>query len=374
MASTQEVNGRWRGRFRANGRQYTKTFDYQWEALQWAEDGERKAAAALGTIPSQDGSALHAGAAAGATAALNNHTTPAGQLTVAQYGRQWLDRTAHERETSSNNWNGTQLRLGIAPTALGRLPIAAVTKTDVQLWMSADARAGTGAPTRKGRLKVLRAIMRDAVANEAALRDPTAGVKMPTIEHRPPPNPSRTTLDDVIAACDDDTRLIVLLALDAGLRWGEAAGVPAEAVVLDDENPRIWIGQVVTRERRVRGYTKGKKARWVPITTDRLADALRARMATVESGLLFTDKAGRPVSYWRCRDGWRKARAEAGAPLRFHDLRHVFGSDLGNSGVPRRDVATVLGHADESTTAGYMHGNDQTAIFAAARRAKAAGR
>lgn len=359
MASTQRLpSGRWRGRFRIDGEQYTKTFDYQYEARQWAEDGESRATPVAAPIA--------------ATAA---HVAPAptvSQATVAEYGRQWLARTAHEREATSNSWTNTQLK-AITASRLGRMPIAAVTKTDVQLWMGDQA--GVPAPTRKARLKVLRSVMRDAVANEAALRDATAGIKMPKIEKRPPVNPKADKLTTLLAACDDDTRLIVLLALDAGLRWGEAAGMPVEAVVLDGDNPRMWVGQVALRNRTIRGYTKGHKARWLPITTDRLADALKARAAVVSSGLLVTAPNGKPLSYWVSRDKWHEARSAAGMPgLRFHDLRHVFGSDMGNEGMPRRDIMTLLGHADEATTAGYLHGNEDAAIFARARKAKAAGR
>jgi integrase len=42
-------------------------------------------------------------------------------------------------------------------------------------------------------------------------------------------------------------------------------------------------------------------------------------------------------------------------PIRFHDLRHTFGTRLAASGQPLRTIQEFLGHADSKTTQMYTH-------------------
>ena len=41
--------------------------------------------------------------------------------------------------------------------------------------------------------------------------------------------------------------------------------------------------------------------------------------------------------------------------IRFHDLRHTFGTQLAASGTPLRTIQEFLGHADSKTTQIYSH-------------------
>ena len=41
--------------------------------------------------------------------------------------------------------------------------------------------------------------------------------------------------------------------------------------------------------------------------------------------------------------------------IRFHDLRHTFGTTLAAAGVPLRTIQEYMGHADIKTTQIYMH-------------------
>ena len=74
------------------------------------------------------------------------------------------------------------------------------------------------------------------------------------------------------------------------------------------------------------------------------------------SGLLFTSPEGDPLDYfnWRRRT-WRPAARVLKPRPRFHDLRHTYGTRLADAGVPRHEIAELMGHADEKTTARYIH-------------------
>ncbi len=57
---------------------------------------------------------------------------------------------------------------------------------------------------------------------------------------------------------------------------------------------------------------------------------------------------------------WGRIRKTAGLEgVRPHDLRHSVASDALNAGVPLAHVGAVLGHADQRTTARYVHVVDE---------------
>ena len=56
-------------------------------------------------------------------------------------------------------------------------------------------------------------------------------------------------------------------------------------------------------------------------------------------------------------------------PLRFHDLRHSFGTIAANAELSTRELQAWLGHADARTTARYTHHRERG--DEAARLAKA---
>lgn len=58
----------------------------------------------------------------------------------------------------------------------------------------------------------------------------------------------------------------------------------------------------------------------------------------------------------KLRKRFKKARDSAELPpIRFHDLRHTFGTQMAAAGAPLRAIQEWMGHADYSTTAIYAH-------------------
>jgi integrase len=55
--------------------------------------------------------------------------------------------------------------------------------------------------------------------------------------------------------------------------------------------------------------------------------------------------------------GFERARKAAGLTVRYHDLRHMVGSALHNSGSDLRRIAGILGHKSLQTSARYTHGS-----------------
>jgi integrase len=78
---------------------------------------------------------------------------------------------------------------------------------------------------------------------------------------------------------------------------------------------------------------------------------------------LFTDGAGRRLS--QVDDGFRKACGRAGlSGFRLHDLRHEYGSRLGDADVNLKKIARLMGHSDTKMTERYVHPDEDSLLAA----------
>jgi integrase len=157
------------------------------------------------------------------------------------------------------------------------------------------------------------------------------------------------------AAANDQDAAIFLTAAFTGLRLGEL-----RALRWRDVN---FAKRVVHVRRNVpAGGTervpKSGKVRSVPLV-DRAGQVLdelsRRELWTDPDDFVFPNALGAPFDDNRLRIRFREARDRAGLePLRFHDLRHTFGT-LAVRVFPLTDVKAFMGHADIQTTMLYVH-------------------
>jgi integrase len=76
---------------------------------------------------------------------------------------------------------------------------------------------------------------------------------------------------------------------------------------------------------------------------------------TADDELVFVSRTGRFLNYDQLARRYRAAQTRAGLrALRFHDLRHSFGT-MAVRQFPITDVQTWMGHADIATTRKYIH-------------------
>jgi integrase len=155
------------------------------------------------------------------------------------------------------------------------------------------------------------------------------------------------------AANQRDAALYVLAAcagLRAGelraLRWGDVSFSRATVTV-----SRSWSTDELTSP-------KSRRPRTVPLATRpavELQTLRRHSKHTEPADYVFCEPDGRPLSPTGMRKRFLRTRAAAGLrPLRFHDLRHTFGSIA----VREVDTATLkawMGHARLVTTEQYIH-------------------
>ena len=208
-------------------------------------------------------------------------------------------------------------------------------------------------------LTLLKTILRYAV--EVEVLETIPKIKLLTV---PPQDFDFLDFDELLVLLDAVKRdlplyVAVLLAVDAGLRAGEVAGVQWQ-----DVNFQLGRLKVVRQLQDGRELPpKWGSVRVVPLT-QRLTAALKAHRSLNGPWVLQTGKTVRgrtslePWSKETLR--WRGVRIYRLASLPkpgkpWHCLRHTFCSHLAMRGVPARSIQELAGHKSLTTTMRYMH-------------------
>ena len=77
---------------------------------------------------------------------------------------------------------------------------------------------------------------------------------------------------------------------------------------------------------------------------------------TTPDDYVFANRFGRRLDGSALRRRFERARDAAGLrPLRFHDLRHTYGSLLVAGGIDLASVKAAMGHSRITTTERYLH-------------------
>jgi integrase len=172
----------------------------------------------------------------------------------------------------------------------------------------------------------------------------------------------RRTVDEEVGDCQDAEA--VRVAAYCGLRLGELLALRWRDV--------DWSGNAITISRAlsvgIEGETKSGHVRRVPMS-DQAAAALdrvsKRDDFTDLNEFVFCNAVGQAIDGSALRRRYKYARDRAGMrPLRWHDLRHTFGSTLAASGIDLITIKSVMGHADLKTTARYLHAKSEAEMAA----------
>ena len=158
----------------------------------------------------------------------------------------------------------------------------------------------------------------------------------------------------VRAAASEQDAAMFLTAAFTGLRMGELLALRWRDVDFAGSTIRVRAsyaaGALTT--------PKSGKVRAVPMAPDvasALAQLARREHWIGDDDLVFAGEAGAHLDGSALRRRYKAAMARAGLrPLRFHDLRHTFGTRM----IAKADIRRVqewMGHADIQTTMRYLH-------------------
>ena len=175
--------------------------------------------------------------------------------------------------------------------------------------------------------------------------------------HRDPAAPA-VSEEEAIARADKDRQdaELVRVAAYTGLRRGELVALRWRDV--DFTRRKLVARRAVSADVEV-SSTKSRRAREVPLP-DQAAGALDRLSQrgdfTGPDDYVFANRLGRRLDGSALRRRVERARVSARLrPLRFHDLRHTYGSLLVSGGVDLASVKASMGHSRITTTERYLH-------------------
>jgi len=196
-------------------------------------------------------------------------------------------------------------------------------------------------------VKTLRAMLNWAVREKHIIRNPIAGVTLErqddSPEMRPLTKAEEKKIIQHIGKYRLDFQTLFIVALDTGGRRGELLALTWKSV--DFSRGRITLKGTTT---------KSGKTRHVKLTPHaRLA--LETLKAQGEGELVF------PMSKSLVGQLWRAVANDAEVyGVRWHDLRHSFGTRLALLGIPTLTIKALMGHSTIRITERYLHAVDKS--------------
>jgi len=283
--------------------------------------------------------------------------------TLEEVGNLYLEHLEHvlERKPSTLGDYRSILRAHAVPF-FGDRALERIDGDDLRRYIAAKKREGLATKSITNQLIFLHGLFKFAVKRGWLVANPVADVDRP---RAPGGDPDIRFLDlDELEALlqavpDDDTGpteyALYLTAAMTGLRQGELVALRWRDV--DWQAGRIRVRRNFTRQRY--GKPKSKRSsRSVPMI-DRVAKALslhcRRSAFQGDDDLVFCHpQTGHPLDASRVRKRFKEALKRARLrSIRFHDLRHTFGTRCAAAGVPPRTLQEWMGHAQLSTTEIY---------------------
>jgi integrase len=275
-------------------------------------------------------------------------------VTFAHAAAEWLRYIEFDRARKPSTLAGYRslVRSQLLP-AFGPMPLESITTAEIERWLGSVRRT---ANTRRLAVVMLHGIFQRAKKVWGLPANPVAEVEKPPVKRSGDIEvfSPEEVLALVRAAESEQDAAIFLTAAFTGLRRGELLALRWRDV--------DFAGSVIrVRASYAQGHLttpKSGKVRSVPMAPDvatALAKLGQRELFTGDDDLVFIGQAGSYVDGSALRRRYAAALDRAGLRrLRFHDLRHTFGTRM----IAKADIRRVqewMGHANIETTMQYLH-------------------
>lgn len=287
------------------------------------------------------------------------------RVTVAEAGEALIAsrRSAGRKRSTVEGYESILARHIVA--FFGSRTVDRIERRDVEVFAAALERKGLRPNSRINTLNLLGAMFELSLRRGWAVANPVHGVDRPR-GGSGDPDIRYLTMEEVEAVLravpDDDLgrveHVLYLAAVMTGMRRGELLGLRWGDVDWEAKRMRV-------RRNYVRGEfgppKSRRSSRSVPLT-DRLAGELQrlhdSSPFRTDQDLVLAHprsrKPGTPLDGSRVLKRFKAAVRRAGVrDVRFHDLRHTFGTRMAAAGVPMRTLQEWMGHRDFGTTLVY---------------------
>jgi integrase len=262
----------------------------------------------------------------------------------------------------------------IADSALGPLPVDALTEDAVARWIASQPHA---AKTIRNRHALLSAAMTRQVKLGTIPTNPCRGVKIGRTERREMVTLSEAELGQILEHLDPHWHPLVVTLARTGLRFGEATALQVRDLDLDAVPPTLRVARAWKHTdggTPELGPPKTARGRRVVSLPPEVVNVLRPLVAEHHrEAFVLTNTRGAPIRQNSFHEIWSKAldRAAIGKRPRIHDLRHTHASWLIARGVPLPLIQRRLGHESITTTVDTYGGLADDALSVMAQAASA---
>ncbi len=293
---------------------------------------------------------------------------------VAEYATEWLKNVEHERKPSTAGFYGQYLRLYVLPS-FGESRLDDIERGSVKRFIS-DLRARNFAKnTIRLAVTTLRAVLNAAVEDELIEHNPAQGLgRFVKSEKATREGISLTPkeVERLLSAARDELTwadyALIFTAVRTGLREGEIAALQwgdiqfgdgerdTDRYVLVQRNyDRRWSRKMLTpKSRKPRRVDMSRELRRVllQLRDSRRVSAFATGRSDISDELVFPSEAGTPIEMNNFSERvFKPLLSRAGLRrIRFHDLRHTFGSLLIQVGAPLAYVRDQMGHSSIQVT------------------------
>ncbi len=255
------------------------------------------------------------------------------------------NRSGHPYKPSAVSSYEEALRRRIVP-AFGTARLSELTRADIQTLVDRMLREGLSPSTVRNLIMPLRVIYRRAIVRGEVPLNPCDKLEVPAVRGRRDRIATSQEAAALIAALVPADRALWAVALYAGLRRGEIAGLRWDHI---DLNRRL-ITVETAYDYKSRSYVAPKSDagnRRVPIIST-LAEALTTHGALTErsAGLVFGRDGTRPFDPSSTRARAHRDWAAAGVnSIELHEARHTFASLMIAAGVAPKALQVYMGHS-----------------------------
>jgi integrase len=274
--------------------------------------------------------------------------------TFADASGEWLRYVEHDRDVKPSTLSDYRHMVRRLNRTFGETTIDAITPDHIERW-----RAGLSCSNRTTQkyLIVLNGIFKRAMKVYRLPANPMTLVERPRVRHASEIQVlSATEVRALVRATQWELHAVLFLtAAFTGLRMGELLALRWGDVDFAAETIRVVRSFTIGGE----SSPKSGKPRSVPMVREVAAALARVgdrERFTEEEDLVFAGAAGGHLDSKDVRANYKAALSRAGLRnLRFHDLRHTFGTRAVEQAESILELKEWMGHANVQTTMRYLH-------------------
>ncbi len=294
--------------------------------------------------------------------------------TFAEYAADWIKAAEHDHKPGTVGFYAQYLRLYVLPK-FGETKLDRIARDGVKRFIAELGARGLSRNTIRLAVTTLRAVLNAAIEDRLIQYNPAHGLGRFVKSEKPAHEATSLTPDEVarlLAAAKEQLAFgeyaLILTALRTGMRSGELTGLQWSDVrfgasetardryILVQRNfDKRWSRKMLTpKSKKPRRVDMSRELRRVLLVlrNTRFSLAQNEGRADIADELVFPSGAGTPIEMNNFTERvFKPLLARAGLRrIRFHDLRHTYGSMLIQAGASLAYVRDQMGHSSIQVT------------------------